>query len=74
MAMPRVGHYAIARTLKSEARKTEYLQPSMSNLLYDMTRLQAISIGTWASVSLGIYESFCTWCTTCTVRIGYIND
>ncbi len=32
VAMPRVGHYAIALTLKSEAGKTEYLQPSMSNL------------------------------------------
>ena len=35
VAMPRVGHYAIALTLKSEAGKTEYLQPSMSNLLHD---------------------------------------
>ena len=33
--MPRVGHYAIALTLKSEAGKTEYLQPYMSNLLHD---------------------------------------
>lgn len=35
VAMPRVGHYAIALTLKSETGKTEYLQPSMSNLLHD---------------------------------------
>lgn len=35
VAMPRVGHYAIALTLKSEAGKTEYLQSSMSNLLHD---------------------------------------
>lgn len=35
VAMPRVGHYAIALTLKSEAGKTEYLQPFMSNLLHD---------------------------------------
>ena len=33
--MPRVGHYAIALTLKSEAGKTEYLQPYMSNVLHD---------------------------------------
>ena len=35
VAMPRVGHYAIALTLKSTAGKTEYLQPYMSNLLHD---------------------------------------
>ena len=33
--MPRVGHYAIALTLKSETGKTEYLQPYMSNVLHD---------------------------------------
>lgn len=33
--MPRVGHYAIALTLKSEAGKAEYLQPYMSNVLHD---------------------------------------
>lgn len=33
--MSRVGHYAIALTLKSEAGKTEYLQPYMSNVLHD---------------------------------------
>ena len=33
--MPRVGHYAIALTLKSDTGKTEYLQPYMSNVLHD---------------------------------------
>lgn len=33
--MPRVGHYAITLMLKSEAGKTQFLQPYMSELLHD---------------------------------------
>lgn len=33
--MPRVGHYAIMLMLKSEAGKTQFLQPYMSELLHD---------------------------------------
>lgn len=35
VGMPRVGHYAITLMLKSEAGKTQYLQPYMSELLHD---------------------------------------
>ena len=33
--MPRIGHYAITLMLKSEAGKTQFLQPYMSELLHD---------------------------------------
>ena len=33
--MPRIGHYAIMLMLKSEAGKTQFLQPYMSELLHD---------------------------------------
>lgn len=35
VGMPRVGHYAITLMLKSEAGKTQFLQPYMSELLHD---------------------------------------
>lgn len=35
VGMPRVGHYAITLMLKSEAGKSQFLQPYMSELLHD---------------------------------------
>ena len=35
VGMPRIGHYAITLILKSEAGKTQFLQPYMSELLHD---------------------------------------